>query len=376
MARRKKRADGLLQKAFRVKIKGTSKLFVVYGHNEKELSLKEQAKREEIENGISKQENPTVEEYYARFAHSRIGSVSENTLRSQDQIFSVVKKIKMSELSNVSFGSLKIRDVSIEDLRFVQNVLKEGRRTLTVNDYMSFIKHIFSTALKERVIEYNPCILLNNLKRTEERARDTYHRALTIDEQKAFFQCERCKRSAYYNVFRFAVLTGCRIGEIGAIKYSDCRDCFIHIERTITRSISGAYIVGKDAKTASGRRSIPITEQISQVIEDQKEKNLLLNGGVMPIDDYLFKAVEGGLLLATPIDREIKRICKAAHIQDFTMHSLRATWATRAIESKMVSVRTVMEILGHSNYNLSMSLYGHCLDETKTQEMNSIVIDI
>ena len=32
--------------------------------------------------------------------------------------------------------------------------------------------------------------------------------------------------------------------------------------------------------------------------------------------------------------------------------------------------------LGHSNYNLTMSLYGHCLADTKKQEMNAIIIAI
>ena len=375
MARRKKRADGLLQKSFRIKIKGVSKQFVVYGHNERELSEKEKAKREEIESGIRIQNDPTVEEYYRRWVRGRKETVSSNTLRSQDQLFGVVIKIKMADLSNIYFGDMKIRSVTIEDLRFVQNTLKNGRKTQTVNDYMAFIKHLFSDAQKERVIDYNPCVLLKNLKRVEERARDTHHRALTLDEQKAFFESERCKRSAYYSVYKFAILTGTRIGEIGALKYSDISDDMIHISRTITRSESGAYVVGNDGKTKSARRTIPLTAQIREIIQQQRELCTLLNGGVIPLDDFIFKAVEGGLLLSTPIDRELKRICKAANIRPINMHAFRATFATRAIENGMAP-RTIMELLGHSNFNISMSLYGHCLDDTKIQEMNALVINI
>jgi integrase len=166
-----------------------------------------------------------------------------------------------------------------------------------------------------------------------------------------------------------------RIGEIGALRYADIRDNTIHVERTITRTEVGSYRVGDDAKTVAGRRSIPMNEQIEKIINEQKELNMMLTGGIMSINDYLFKAVEGGLLSASPIDREIKRICKAAGIEPFTMHALRATFATRAIESGM-NPKTLQEILGHSNFNITMSLYGHCLADTKKQEMDAIIIAI
>ena len=375
MARRTKRTDGLMQKSFRVKIKGVSKQFVVYGHNEKELTEKEQAKRAEIEQGVLNQDNPTIVAYYSRWRDGRVGTVKEATLRMNDKVLGIVKEITLPALSNIHFGEMRMRDVDIEVLRTVQKTLKESRKTQTVNDYMAFVKHLFATAQKERVIDYNPCVLLNNLKRSEERARDTHHRALSIDEQRTFFESDRCRRSAYYNVFKFAINTGMRVGEIGALRYSDIYDNTIHVNRTITRTEAGSYRVGADAKTAAGRRSIPMNEQIERIVEDQKELNAMLSGGVSSINDCLFKAVEGGLLASSPIDREIKRICKAVGIMPFSMHAFRATFATRAIESGM-NPKTLQEIMGHSNFNITMSLYGHCLADTKKQEMDAIIIAI
>lgn len=375
MARRKKRDDGLMQKNFRIKVRGVWKQFVVYGHTEAELSEKEREKREQVLKGVEKVENPTVSEYYDKWMQSRRETVSEATLRIQDKFFSVMSKVQMKDLSGVRFGDLKIKDVTIDNLRELQSTLKETRKTQTVNDYMAFIKHVFSDAFNERVIEYNPCGLLKNLKRTEEKARDTHHRALTIEETKAFFECDRCRTSFYYNVFRFALCTGMRAGEIGALKYSDIRKDLIHIERTITRTESGAYIIGDDAKTAAGRRTIPVNDNIRTIINEQKELNRMLDNGTVSVDSLLFRAVERGLLMATPIDRELKRICTAAGIEPFTMHAFRDTFATRAIESGM-NPKTLQEILGHSNFNITMSLYGHALTDTKKQEMNKIVIAI
>lgn len=371
MARRTKRPDGLLQKSFRLDVKGVSKRFVVYGHNERELREKEQEKRNEIFRKTEKYGDPTVNEYYERWLKGRYFTVSESTRRGQQHVYNIVKKIEMPGCSGLCFGDLKIKNVDIDDLRTLQIALKDGRRTRTVNDYMSFIKHIFSDAFKERVIDYNPFVLLKDLRRTEEYARDTKHRALSLEEQSDFFACERCKRSYYYNIFRFAICTGMRVGEIGSLKYSDIKDNNIHVERTVTRTESGGYVVGDRAKTAAGRRIIPMNDKIKEVVTDQIAFTKIYENKVSSLDDYIFKSVEGGLLLATPIDREIRRICRSIGIAPFTMHAFRATFATRAIESGM-NPKTLQEILGHSNYNITMSLYGHCLESTKKKEMDMI----
>lgn len=368
------RSDGLLQKKFRITIKGYSKQFVVYGHDEFELFQKEAEKREEILRGIEKLENPSVSEYFERWEKGRDGSVSEATLRTQNKFFGVIEQVVIPDLG-VAFGDIKVKEVDIEILRAVQSSLKETRKSQTVNDYMNLVKHVFSDAMKERIIDYNPCVLLKNLKKTEERARDTHHRALSLEEQKVFFNCDRCKSSYYYNVFRFAINTGMRIGEIGALRMSDISNDLISVERTITRLETGAYVIGEDAKTAAGRRVIPMTDSIRSIIADQKKKNKQLDGNVVGMNDLLFKAAERGLLMSTPVDREIKRICAVAGLKPFTMHALRATFATRCIESGM-NPKTLQEILGHANFNLTMSLYGHALTDTKRSEMESVVIAI
>ena len=362
----KKRADGRLQKKFTV----NGKQYFVYGRNAQELFKAEQAKREAIEKGYEQRNNPTLNQYYEIWTQARRNTVKECTIRSQTKIYNIVSKIYIPSASR-EFGELKVKDICIDDLRTVQTELAKTRKSQSVNDYMAHISHCLSDALKERIIDYNPCCLLNNLKRTEERARDTHHRALSEEETKAFFDSEKCKKSYYFNVFRFAITTGARIGEIGALMYSDLRKDTIYIEKTITRTETGAYIIGEEAKTEAGRRTIPMNEQIKAIVADQKEMNKQLYGSVLSLNDYIFKAAEGGLLVATPIDREIKRICKAAGIEPFTMHAFRATFATRAIESNM-NPKTLQEILGHSNYNITMSLYGHCMTDTKKEAMENL----
>lgn len=369
----KKRADGRLQRSFSV----NGKRYFVYGHSKAELYEKEKLKREQLEKGIEKREDPTIKVYFDRWINRRRGQVSEATIRTQTKIFETCAMIYIESASCV-FGDMKIKKISVDDLSVVQRELLKTRKTSTTNDYLYLLKHILKDCTNERIIDYNPALLIKPLKREEEKARDTVHRALTVEETTAFFQSERCKQSYYYNVFRLAVLSGLRIGEIGALQEADITADTISVKRTITRDESGSYIIGKDAKTKAGRRNIPITGQIQAVLDEQRILNKLLhNDKIKSInrDDLLFRAPEGGLLMVFSVDREILRICKACGVESFSMHAFRDTFATRALESGM-NPKTLQEILGHQDFTTTMSLYAHCMESTKATEMQKLNIAI
>ena len=368
MARQRKRADGRLCKTFTFK----GKRYYIYGYSKQEVEEKEYAKRKELEKGQERRDNPTMNEYYEAWTENRRGSIKEATLHGQICQFKVCSKVKIGNASR-SFGELKIKEVTVEDIRQVQKaLLKEGRKTRTTNDAISHLSHVFKTAMEERLIDYNPCKIVKPLKRTEECARDTHHRALTVEETKAFFA--EAKDSYYFDVYRFAINTGMRCGEIGALYNTDIKDNMINVERTITRLENGSYIIGESAKTENGRRKIPVNDAIKEIIQHQKNLNKILhNSDIVQIKDRIFKACEGGLLMATPADRDIKRICKRIGMQYFTMHAFRATFATRLIEQG-INPRTVQELLGHADFRITMNLYGHVLDNTKRDAMESVRI--
>ena len=62
------------------------------------------------------------------------------------------------------------------------------------------------------------------------------------------------------------------------------------------------------------------------------------------------------------------KLTRKAEIQNFSMHTLRHTFATRCIEAGM-RPKTLQQILGHSSINITMNLYVHVTDEEKTKEM-------
>jgi len=368
MARTHKRNDGRVVKTFTY----NGKKYYAYGKDKQEAERKAVEKLQELEKGKQDHDDPTLDGFHERWTENRRDSTKASTLRCQHFQYQSCANVK---INGKRLGDFRLSEIKPDDIRQVQKALLNGEKkntTQTVNDKIAVLSHIFHDAIRERYIDYNPCSPVKPLKRTEKRARDTIHRALTLNEQDIFF--DKAKDSFYYNVFRMAILTGMRIGEIGALIPADIHDGAIHIRRTITKTEYGGYVIGEDTKTWHGMRTIPLNEDIEKVIKDQKRINKMLDGNkTVSINDPIFKAPERGLLMATPVDREINRICQRNSIDKFTAHAFRATFATRCIEQG-IEPRTLQELLGHADYGLTMNLYGHVTDDTLENAMSRISI--
>lgn len=369
----KKRQDGLYQKKFRC----NGKQYIVYGHSTKELSKKEREKRAELDNKMDTRNNPTLDQYHKAWEEELSKTVKASTIKSHSFRYKACASIKIKS-TGLKLGEMKLRDITTDDIREVQKGLQNAvddkgnpikRTTETVNNDIAHLSHIFHTAVLERKIPFNPCDPVKNLKRTEPEARDTIHRALTDEEITNFFK--EAEKSFYYDVYRIALATGLRAGEIGAITHADIKDGFIHISKTVTKDITGGAVIGDSPKTAKGVRQIPLNDTIKEIINHQKSINTMLDGDIISISDCIFKAPERGLLVVYPVDREIARICKRIGIERFSMHAFRATFATRCIREG-VNPRTLQDLLGHKHYDLTMSLYGHTMDDSKIEAMEKV----
>lgn len=335
------------------------------------MTEKERQKRQEIEEGSYKnKDNVRVSEYLERWLGMREGTAKETTLRN-NRIFCNMIKGTVIDKTGAQFGNLKMREVEVQNVRDLQCALADGHSTRTTNDVIALLKMIFKYAMEaDRIIAFNPAAPVKALKRTEPPARDTIHRALSKDEIAAFM--EHIGDSAYRNLYIFLMSTGCRIGEAGALQLRDInKNNTIRICRTITRTESGGYKIGDETKTAAGRRMIPLTEEAAAAIERQRAFNAALYGTKDDLTDTIFKAERGGLLKAAPVNADIKRICKAAGIDYFSVHAMRDTFATRCVESGM-QPKTLQEIMGHSDIAMTMNLYAHVMPETKVEQMQAV----
>ena len=180
------------------------------------------------------------------------------------------------------------------------------------------------------------------------------------------------RNSWYYNLYVFLLNTGARLGEAGALLPSDISKNGVTIKRTITRTEDGGYEIGSDTKTSAGVRFIPLLGDASAALEDQRKANAIAEGvKIIELGKPIFRAPKGSLLKSANVNYDIANICADAGINKFSAHALRATFATRCVESGMPP-KTLMSIMGHSDISMTLTLYAHCEDETKIEQLKVV----
>lgn len=368
MARQKK-YNGYLKKSFTY----NGKRYYVYGKTARELLEKEAEKREELEKGLEQIVNPTVNAYYEHFSNIRSRELKESTLRAQRCQFKNIANVEMAK--GIKFGDMHIKDVTRRDIERAREILLEaGKTPQNLNNCFAHLNHVFNSAFIDETIEKNPCKALKQLKRDTPPVSETKHRALSVEETKKFFDEAEKRNSFYFNGFLLMIKSGMRIGEITALYKTDIdrKNGFIHVRRTIARDAAGGYIVGEDAKTKSGIRDIPLTDELYSIIKAQEQLNRMVFG--LEPNGLLFRSVEGKILREYSINREIKRICQAIEIEPFTCHAFRNTFATRFIEQRPQDYKILSEILGHKDVAITLNLYTHVMIENKVKAMNEILV--
>lgn len=370
MAKKKKRADGRYSSSFIYE----GKRYYVYGKDKDELDENRLRKREELKNGILDHQNPRLNDYYDSYEERNRLKVKEATIRSQRTWYNACAKVVILK-SGITLGEMRIRDIKPKDCQTVQKALIDAKKaTRTVNNYMDLLSHVFNVAVRDETLDRNPCMCIEHVRRTEPPARETKHRALSIQETKDFLS--GAKDSFYLNHFRMMLQTGLRIGELGALQESDIdrKENCIHVTKTVTRTDVGGYAIGDSTKTYAGKRDIPLTPSILKTIDAQKTLNHAVFG--LRFDAQLFPSAEGSLLREYPINREIKRITNRNGINHFTCHAFRATFATRFIEQRPQDYKILSEILGHANTKITLDLYTHVMKDAKDLAMQSLEIPV
>lgn len=369
MAKQKKNKDGKYRTSFTY----NGKRYCIRANTPQELAEKTLKKREELENGVQDLYNPTLNAYYDHFTDVRRNEIKESTLRSQNIQYCLISAVVLT--NGICIGDMRIKSITrrnIEDAR--QLLLNGGKTPQYINNCFSHLNHVFNSAVLDDTIDKNPCKALKPLKRTDALISDTKHRALTEQETKRFFEVAAERNSYYINAFLVMIKSGLRIGELTALYRSDIdhKNGFIHVRRTIARNEVGGYIVGDNAKTKSGLRDIPLTDEVFNIIKEQESLNRMIFG--LEINGLLFKSAEGHILREYTLNREIKRICKAAGIEEFTCHAFRNTFATRFIEQRPQDYKILSEILGHKDVSITLNLYTHVMTDKKVEAMQELMI--
>ena len=221
---------------------------------------------------------------------------------------------QLNIITGYNFTDMAINTISENDIINFFNLLKKDRgiKQATVNRYRSLLNHIFNTAMKDKVVNYNP---VKYIKRYKEKSRD---RALNINEIKALLEtCRQSRNEELYYIVLVALYTGMRYSNIVNMKRSNIKGNVYQLDGNETKS-------GK-----------------SQLIYLHQDLMNELNGYMKyNTGSYIFKSKY--------ILGSFKTACNKAGIENFRFHDLRRTFATTLLYNN-VNIVTISNMLGHSS---------------------------
>lgn len=158
---------------------------------------------------------------------------------------------------------------------------------------------------------------------------------------------------------------GLRLGEICALKWEDIdfESQTLHVNRTVqrVRKAEGdkktTLVVGAP-KTICSKREIPLPEPLIRLLSQFPQEGDYVIKGDSPMDprSYQYK---------------FRSYLREAGIDQTHFHILRHTLATNCI-SNGADVKSVSELLGHSNVNITMNKYVHPAMESKRECLNAL----
>lgn len=267
-------------------------------------------------------------------------------------------------------GKLMIEDIDTATIdQYIKNLFLTGRldhkgglSRKTVQDILMILKNIF------RYGDDMGLEIICRLDRIKVKMQRKETRVLTLDEQKLLQEYLKKDNSLTSLGILLSMYTGIRIGELCALKWENIflKEKKMRINKTLQR-ISNCNekekktsLILTDPKSQSSIRDIPLPGFIVQQLSafQQDSDCFLLSGTKQYIEPRT-------------VQNRFKKILKELEIENATFHSLRHTFATRCIEMNF-EVKSLSEILGHSNVNITLNRYVHSSFDLKVKNMEKI----
>jgi integrase len=236
---------------------------------------------------------------------------------------------------------------------FVRHQIENGLSAVVVQSVFSFLK----AGLSEKSKVFN--VILPKIVK---------HKAdfLTVMEQKRLETAARNYGGGTFLAIILCLYTGIRIGEVCGLQTEDIdfEKKTISVKRTIQRlkgndSDHKTIITVLSPKSQTSCRVIPMPDFIAEALHKYNPQGFIVSDNDMPLEPRT-------------LQYRFKRILKLAGVREVNFHTMRHSFAARALENGF-DVKTLSEIMGHSSASITLSIYAHVSDECKRHHMESLI---
>lgn len=165
---------------------------------------------------------------------------------------------------------------------------------------------------------------------------------------------------------------GLRVGEVCGVTWGDIDfdNATLHIHHTVERisvlnsgDEAKTKLILTDVKTEASDRIIPIPSKLLPLLKNHRKADhiFVLQGSAHPYTD------------PRSLQYFFRKYLEDCRIRSVNYHVLRHTFATRCMESGM-DVKSLSEILGHSNVNITLDTYVHSSLNHKRKQLEAMTV--
>lgn len=268
------------------------------------------------------------------------------------------------------WGNMALREISYErlelycrDLRLSGGVRGKGLSPKSVSDILTLMREILRHA-SDRGIPVACDGRAIHMKQA-----DSEMRVLSRSEQDTLCRY-LCQNGSRKNLgILVCLFTGLRVGELCALRWEDIslQERTIHVRQTMQRIQvqespgQRTKIIVTPPKSQCSLRDIPLPENLAVLLEEVSSRR----------EGYFLTDSEQKIVEPRTMQNQFQRVLKKCGIEKVNFHALRHTFATRCVELGF-DVKSLSEILGHANVNITMNRYVHPSMELKRQNMAKI----
>lgn len=164
--------------------------------------------------------------------------------------------------------------------------------------------------------------------------------------------------------------TGIRIGELCALKWENInlekKELYVRetIQRVYDAEKQETVVIKDKPKTQSSIRNIPISTKLYDILKEIKSAH--------NPEEYFLTGSINKFVEPRNYQNTFKSVLRKSKIKtSYKFHILRHSFATECIRVGM-DVKTLSEILGHSNIQITLKIYVHSSYETKKEYLEKL----